>query len=350
MPEFLYYRFYNNTVLDYLVFLGAVIVSIVAIRIIGNLIIKHFAKLAKITKTTVDDYFIKHIKKYGMPAFYFTALYFDTKILTLSDDLQSIVNLVVLAVVTVMVALFASAVIVMLFNKYWEGKRTDANKELAIKTLSGLLKIVIWAIAIILFLDNVGIKITTLIAGIGIGGIAIAFAAQAILEDIFCFFTIFFDRPFEIGDFLIVGDEMGTVEYIGLKTTRLRALDGEQLIFANSDLTGSRIQNYKTMENRRVLFTLGVTYDTAHEKLKKIPEIIEKIVNDIAETNFGRAHFASYGDFSLNFEIVYFILSDDYLKYMDIHQQVNLKIKEEFDNRGIEFAFPTKTIHIAPND
>ena len=347
MPQFFYYEWYNNTVLDYLIFLGAIIASVIVIKIIGSVVIKHFKKLAQKTKTTIDDYFVKNIKKYGMPALFFTALYFDTKLLTVGDEVKKIIDLVVLAVITIMVALFASAIIVMLFNKYWEGKRTDANKELAIKTLSGLLKIVIWVIAVILFLDNINVKINTLIAGIGIGGIAIAFAAQSMLSDVFCFFTIFFDRPFEIGDFLIIGNEMGTVEYIGLKTTRLRALDGEQLVFSNSDLTSSRIQNYKTMENRRVLFSLGVTYDTKHEKLKEIPELIKNIVCEVPETTFGRAHFASYGDFSLNFEIVYFILSSDYVKYMDIHQQVNLKIKEEFDKRGIEFAFPTQTIYTA---
>ena len=347
MPDFLYYEYLNNTILKYLIFLVSLIVSFVVIRIVGHIIFKHGAKLAKKSKTTVDDHLIKSTKKYVMPAVYFATLYLNTKILVIGATVSRIINIAILAGSTIMIALFASSVVVMLFNKYWEGKRTDANKELAIKTLSGLLKIVIWGVAIILFLDNIGYEINTLIAGVGIGGVAIAFAAQSFLGDIFCFFTIFFDRPFEIGDFIIAGEQMGTVEYIGLKTTRLRALNGEQLIFSNTDLTSSRIQNYKTMEQRRVLFSLGVTYDTTHEALREIPGLIKSIIEETPETTFGRAHFASYGDFSLNYEIVYFILSSDYDKFMDINQEVNLRIKEEFDKRGIEFAFPTQTIYTA---
>lgn len=344
MPQFLYRVFYNNTVLTYLVFLAALIVCIVVIKIIGHFVFKRLTRLTKKTKSTNDDHLIKSLKRYAMPAAYFTALYLNTKILVISPGLTEILNTVVLAFITTMAALFASTILVLVLNKYWETKRKDANKELVIKTASGLLKIVIWSVAIILFLDNIGVKINTLIAGVGIGGIAIAFAAQAILGDIFCFFTIFFDRPFEIGDFIVAGEQMGTVEYIGLKTTRLRALNGEQLIFSNTDLTGSRIQNYKTLTQRRVLFTLGVTYDTPSEKLEEIPSLIRDIINDTPDTTFGRAHFSAFGEYSLKFEIAYFVLGSDYDKYMDIHQKVNLRIKDVFNKRGIAFAYPTQTV------
>jgi small-conductance mechanosensitive channel len=304
-------------------------------------------KIAAKTVTSVDDHLIKSIKKYVMPALYFTALYFSLKLLDIGDEALKIINMVVLAVVMIMGALLASSFIVMVFNKYWENKRKDANKELAIKTLSGLLKIVIWIVAVILFLENVGIRINSLIAGVGIGGIAIAFAAQSFLGDIFCFFTIFFDRPFEIGDFIVAGKQMGTVEYIGLKTTRLRTLDGEQLIFSNTDLTGSRISNFKSMQQRRVLFTIGVTYDTPHEKLAQIPALLRSVIEGVENTQFARSHFASYGDYSLRFETAYFILSSDYDMYMDIHQKVNLGIKEAFEKHEIEFAYPTQTVQLA---
>ena len=202
--------------------------------------------------------------------------------------------------------------------------------------------------ALIFLVDNIAsdIKLNSLLTGVGISSIAIAFAAQSILSDIFCFFTIFFDKPFEIGDFIIAGEQMGTVEHIGLKTTRLRSLNGEQLVFSNADLTGACIKNYKTMQQRRVLFKIGVKYDTHYDKLKEIPGLIKRIVDDVPGTQFGRTHFFSYGDYSLNFEIVYYVLDSDYDKYMDINQEINFRIKKEFDDMHIEFAFPTRTVEL----
>ncbi len=344
MPRFLDYVVYNNTVLRYLIFFGSLLVCLILIGIIGHVVFKHLNKVARKRKPSSNGFLIRNTKRYVMPVAYFTAFYLCTKILVVGTVLQGIINTVTVAFVAVMAALFASSVIVLLFNKFWESRRKDANKELAVKTVSGLLKIIIWAAAVILFLDNVGVKINTLIAGVGIGGIAIAFAAQSILGDIFCFFTIFFDRPFEIGDYIEAGQQMGTVEHIGLKTTRLRALSGEQLIFSNTDLTGSRIKNYKTMEQRRVLFTLGVTYETTPEQLKDIPQLIKDIIIGVPDTAFGRAHFVSFGDYSLKFEIAYYVFGSDYEKYMDIHQEINLRIKEAFEKNGIAFAYPTQTV------
>ena len=161
--------------------------------------------------------------------------------------------------------------------------------------------------------------------------------------------SFFFDRPFEIGDFIIVGDVLGTVEYIGLKTTRIKSLQGEQIIFSNSNLTNSRIHNYKRMNERRVVFKLGVVYDTGTEKLEKIPKIVKSIINEQPQTRFDRAHFISFGEYSLNIEIVYYMLSADYNQYMDVQQKINLRIYDEFAALGIEFAFPTYSISIAPN-
>ncbi|MCK4428221.1 MAG: mechanosensitive ion channel family protein, partial [candidate division Zixibacteria bacterium] len=191
-----------------------------------------------------------------------------------------------------------------------------------------------------------GFKISTVIAGLGIGGIAVALAAQAILGDLFSYFSILFDRPFEVGDFIILDDYLGTIEHIGIKTTRVRSLGGEQLVFSNADLTNSRLRNYKRMAKRRVVFKLGVTYQTTLEQVKEIPTIIKNIIQNITDTVFDRAHFSSYGDFSLVFETVYYVLSRDYNKYMNIQQEINFAIKEEFEKRGIEFAYPTQTLFL----
>jgi len=195
-------------------------------------------------------------------------------------------------------------------------------------------------------MDNLGFNISAIVAGLGIGGIAIALAAQAILGDLFSYFVIFFDRPFEVGDFITVQDKVGTVEYTGIKTTRVRALSGEQLVFSNTDLTNSRIHNFKKMQERRVVFKLGVIYQTPASQLEQIPKIVRGIIEKHNDVRFDRGHFATFGDFSLNFEFVYFIIGSDYVKYMDTQQSINLEVYREFENRKIEFAYPTQTLFV----
>jgi small-conductance mechanosensitive channel len=221
------------------------------------------------------------------------------------------------------------------------------NGETKLRQIGGIMVVVnitFWAIGLLLFLSNLGYNVTTVLTGLGIGGIAIALAAQNILGDLFNYFVIFFDRPFEVGDFITVDDKKGTVEYIGIKTTRLRSLSGEQIIISNSNLTSSRIHNYKRLESRRVLFTIGVVYGTPLEKMKRIPEMIKAIIEKHEFTNFDRVHFISYGDFSLNYEVVFFVDNPHYHIYMDILQQINFDIYEQFAAEKIDFAFPTQTL------
>jgi small-conductance mechanosensitive channel len=207
-------------------------------------------------------------------------------------------------------------------------------------------RVVLWAVVMLLVLDNLGIDITALVAGLGIGGIAVALAVQNILGDLFASLSIVLDKPFVVGDFLVVDDCLGSVEYVGLKTTRLRSLSGEQLVISNADLLKSRLRNYGRMYERRVLFALGVTYQTPREKLEKIPGIIKEAVDGQEKVRFDRAHFKAYGDFALNFETVYYVLDPDYARYMDIQQAVNLKIHEAFESEAIEFAYPTQTLFL----
>ncbi len=199
---------------------------------------------------------------------------------------------------------------------------------------------------LLLVLDNLGVNITALVAGLGVGGIAVALAMQTILGDLFASLSIVLDKPFVVGDFLIIGDLLGSVEYVGLKTTRLRSLSGEQLVFSNSDLLGSRIRNYGRMYERRVQFNIGVTYQTPRDRLVKIPQIIREAVEQQSDTRFDRSHFKEYGDFSLVFESVYYVMGPDYNKYMDIQQAINLHIHERFEQQGIEFAYPTQTLFV----
>ena len=343
MKNFFNTVFWNNTLLDYTIFLGSLLLCILILVVIRKVIIKRLTAWAKKTPTTLDDMLIRTFKRYMMPIMYAAALYFNLYWLTISDGLQKVADYAIIATVAIFGAMVMSSIAIFIFNKILE-KKTE--KTQSIKWIAVVIKILIWTVALLLFLDNIGVKITSIVAGLGIGGIAIAFAAQAILEDLFSFVTIFFDRPFEIDDFIVVGEQMGTVEHIGIKTTRVRSLSGEQLIFSNKDLTNSRIRNYKRMESRRILFTIGVTYNTPAAQLREIPGMIREIILSVEKTTFDRAHFKEFADFSLNFEVVYYVLSQDYNVYMDIHHQINIQLKETFDSLGIEFAFPTQTLYL----
>ena len=200
----------------------------------------------------------------------------------------------------------------------------------------------IWAFAALLLLSNLGVDVTALIAGLGVGGIAIALAVQNVLGDLLASLSIALDKPFKVGDFLIIGSEMGTVEHIGIKSTRLRSLSGEQIVMSNADLLQSRVHNYGLLYERRTLFKLGIVYQTPRDKVAEVPQILEDAIRAQDKTRFDRAHFAAFGAFSLDYEAVYFVLDPAYGTYMDIQQAINLRIMDEFKRRGIEFAYPTQ--------
>lgn len=223
----------------------------------------------------------------------------------------------------------------------------DPGAVAAMDVVSFIARLAVWTIVFLLALDNLGVNITALVAGLGVGGIAVALAAQNIIGDLFASLSIVLDRPFALGDFLVIDDLSGTVEKVGLKTTRIRSLSGEELVLSNNDLLGSRIRNYGRMTERRIVFRLGVIYQTPQEKLQEVPKIIEDIIVKQENARFDRAHFQSFGDFSLNFEIVYYVQSNNYVLYMDIQQAVNLEIYRRFAEAGIEFAYPTRTLYMS---
>jgi small-conductance mechanosensitive channel len=338
--------FLGNRILDYLISVLLLLMSFGAIKIFRHFFIKRLKVWAEKTATTLDDFLVKIIQSIVLPLAYFAAFYLSVNILNLDPLLKRIIDIIGMAVLTLFTARLAAALIGYGFNVYWTKRGKDIATERSLNGILKVIKIIIWALAIVFFLDNLGFKISAVIAGLGIGGVAVALAAQAILGDLFSYFAILFDRPFEIGDFIILGEYLGTIEHIGIKTTRIRSLSGEQLVFSNTDLTKSRLRNYKRMGKRRVVFKLGVTYQTTLEQLKSIPGIIENIIKGVKDTTFDRAHFFSYGDFSLVFEVVYYVMSRDYNKYMDIQQVINFAIKKEFEARDIEFAYPTQTLYL----
>ena len=338
--------FLQNRILDYLVFFSILLVGILTIRIFRHLVLSRLRAWAEKTATDIDDFLIQGFEKTLLPILYFGIFYLSTRSLTLNVALNKIIYTLGVIVLTLFGIRFLVALINYSIETYLLKKEKDAIRERNLKGIITVIKVVIWGLGITFLLDNLGFKISSVIAGLGIGGVAVALAAQAVLGDLFSYFAIFFDRPFEVGDFIIVGEYMGSIEDIGIKTTRIRSLGGEQLVFSNTDLTNSRVRNYKRMEKRRVVFKLGVTYQTSLQQLKEIPLIITGIIKKINDTAFDRAHFSSYGDFSLIFEVVYYVIGSDYNKYMNIQQEINLEIMEEFEKRRIEFAYPTQTIFL----
>lgn len=208
-------------------------------------------------------------------------------------------------------------------------------------------RVLVWSLVLLMLLDNLGFDITALVASLGIGGVAVALAVQNILGDVFASLAIALDKPVVIGDFIVVDDVMGTVERVGLKTTHLRSLSGELIVLANADLLNSRIRNYKRMFERRVLFRFGVTYQTPPGKLADIPPLVRRLVEAEALARFDRAHLATFGASALEYEVVFYVRDPDYGRYMDVQQRINLGLVRALADAGVEFAYPTQTIHIA---
>ena len=350
MDKLLSFTYWSNPIGMYLLSLLLFVVFAVSIKVFKRFVLAWLKRWAAKTKTTIDDFIVDSIKKIVIPSAYFASFYISINILTLSPIIKKTIDTIAIALITIFTARFLIDFSNYGFKLYLKTRAKNISLERSLNSVLRIIKFIIWALAIIFCLDNLGFKISTVIAGLGIGGVAVGLASQAILKDLFSYFSILFDRPFEVGDFIIIGDYLGTVEYIGAKTTRIRSLGGEQLVFSNTDLTDSRIRNYKRMDKRRVVFQIGVTYQTTLKQLKEIPKIIENIIKNIKDTIFDRAHFSSYGDFSLVFEIVYYVVGSDYNKYMDIQQEINLALKEEFDKRGVEFAYPTQTLFISKSN
>jgi small-conductance mechanosensitive channel len=223
---------------------------------------------------------------------------------------------------------------------------SDAAAATSIGLINFSAKFGLFSILILLVVHNLGFDVTTLLAGLGVGGVAVALAVQNILGDLFASLSIVLDKPFVVGDFVVVADFMGTIEHIGVKTTRMRSSSGEQLIFSNGDLLRSRVRNYKRMTERRCLFTLGIVYQASPEQLAQIPSLVQKIISNISEVRFERCHFLRFGASTLEFEVVYWVKSPDYIVYADAVQKINLEIFRRFKVDGIEFAYPSQTLFV----
>ena len=338
---------YQNSIINWLVAVAIAVAVFLVMRLAKAVIKQRVGQLAVKTAVDWDDLIVALTQRIHSWVLLVLAIYAGSLKLDLPARVSVFIKKGVFVVLLFQVALIVTYVIKFLIDRYRRKKiESDAAAVTTLSSIGFILKILLWFILLLVALDNFGINVTTLVAGLGISGIAVALAVQNILGDLFASFSIVFDKPFVIGDFIIVGDFLGTVEYVGLKTTRIRSLSGEQVILSNTDLLKSRIRNFKRMYERRVVFTIGVLYQTPYEHLIEIPKMIQSIIESQSQVRFDRAHFKEYGAYSLNFEIVYWIRNPDYNVYMDIQQTINLSIFKQFEEKGIEFAYPTQTLFV----
>jgi len=346
MP-FLSYELLGASLQDWIIFLGLWTVFFVVFLILRRFVVKHFKVVAERTSTVIDDVVVSVLGKTKNYFLVFLAAFAAILIHQLPIDVEAVIRRVAFLAFLLQIGQWGTYTVTWWLDKYKEkAKEEDQSQVTALQALGLGIRFLLWSILLLLAIDNFGVDITSLVAGLGIGGIAIALAVQNVLQDILAYVSIIIDKPFVFGDFLVLDDYSGTVEHIGLKTTRIRSLSGEQLVFSNSDLLSSRIRNYKRMYERRVVFSVGIEYDTPKDKVENVPQLLRDAVEAQDDVRFDRAHFKSYGDSSLDFETVYYVLKPEYALYMDIQQAINLHIYESFANEGLAFAFPTRTLHV----
>lgn len=346
------YTVFGNTVYAYILTLISFILIWMLLHVLRRYIIAQLQRRAELAPISAFASLRDLLQHLSPGIFPLIALYVSTQRLELGTSVDHGIRVILMIGLIMQVARILSELAAFFINRNraQTGGPDDAAVRNTNQNLTVLIRVGIWAVAFLFLLDNLGFNVSTFIAGLGIGGVAIALATQAILGDTFSSFAIALDKPFEVGDFIIVDNLMGNVEHVGLKTTRVRSNGGELLIFANSDLTKSRIKNFKKMFQRRATFNIGIVYDTPQDKLLRVVDILATAVTSQPDTRLDRAHFASFGPSALVFEVVYFVLKAEYNTYMDVQQAINLRIFADFEKEGLEMAFPTQTVHFSSGD
>jgi small-conductance mechanosensitive channel len=346
MP-WLEYIFFGNTAFTWLLSGGLTALTLAALFVLKRYVLQRLRRLAASTATTFDDLFVEVLAGTRSFTMLAAALYLGASLLSLPDQTARILSRAFVVLLFLQGALWGNAAIG--FSRNILAARRDGQDPAgaaAFGAMTFVARLLLWGLAALLVLDNLGVNITGLVAGLGIGGIAVALALQNILGDLFASLSILLDKPFVVGDFVVVDAHLGTIEHIGLKTTRVRSLSGEQIVISNADLLSSRIRNFKRMTERRVVLSIGVTYQTSPPKLATAAAIIRESIGEQEGTRLDRVHFKEFGASALCFEAVYFVLDPDYNHFMDVQQAVNLRIFERFAEEKIEFAYPTQTLFV----
>jgi small-conductance mechanosensitive channel len=334
---------YNNTVQQYLLALAILLSTVIVMKLFKIYILVRLKKITEKTETLIDDVLIESLERIGLKFYIAVALYISLRILVL----PTIIYDMTYALMIIILSYYLVRVIIIwieFFTKRMEEK--DEGDPHSVSLIAKIIKVLVWVIGGVLVLQLLGYNVTTLMAGLGIGGIAVAFALQNVLSDMFASFTIYYDKPFKKGDHIVIGQDSGTVISTGLKSTRIQTLQGDELVISNKILTDERIHNYKKMRERRITFKIGIEYSTPTKKLKKINEIIEKIFKETKDVKLHSVKFLEFGDFSLIYNVIYYVKKGDYIAYLEAQEQINLAIKEAFEKEKIEMAFPTQTIYI----
>lgn len=326
--------------------LGILVAGTIAIRILRGVFMARLTAWADRTDTKMDDFLVGLVPRTVVPLAYVAVAYLALRSLDPTGPLLKLLDAAGLVLLTVFSIVFVISLAQFSITLYLSRRAKDTALEKGMLAFLTFLKVTIWGLGFVFILDNLGFRISSVIAGLGVGGIAVALAAQSILGDLFSYFTILLDRPFEIGDAIAVGDINGTVEYIGIRTTRLDSPGGEQIVMPNKDLTSSRVRNFKRMKNRRVIFRIGVAYETDRQRLKEIPDVVGDIVRDREGVVLERVHLTGFGDCNVLYEVSYLLDDAGFERHLDVQQDICLKILDAFAARGIRLACPTRTLYL----
>ncbi len=338
IDHFLDKTFYGNTVLDYTIAAVAILIGFAVISIARKIFVPRFQHWAKRTPSTLDDVLVGLLEHAAVPLLYYGVFYAAIRSLTLHPIIARGVEVVGALLMTLIGIWALSSALVYLIRRRWTKREDPQAAENATRALVPAVHVIVWSLGILYLLENLGFKVSAVVTGLGISGIAVALAAQTVLGDLFAYFAILFDKPFEVGDFIVVDDFKGNVEHVGVKTTRLRSLSGEELIFSNSDLTKSRVHNYRRMRTRRIEFNFRLRLDTPAKLAEKVPSVVAEIVKETKEVALERVDLASFDNSGLNFNVAYTVSDSDYDRYMDIQQSINLRMMAEFERLGLHLA------------
>lgn len=337
--------FFGNTIALWLSAIAVALLVYLALRLVLRVVRERMTQSARRTETHLDDLLVHMLASTRQWTLLAAALLLASRLLTLPGRWETRLDYLWFLVIGVQIGLWLNEAITYWVEQRLHQKQGSAGNPVITTILSWILRLFVWTLVVLAVLANMGVNITAMVASLGIGGVAVALAVQNILGDLFASAAIGLDKPFEIGDFIVFGEVAGSVEHVGLKTTRIRALSGEQIVCSNTQLLTNTIHNYKRMAERRIQFSFTIAQSTPAETLHQIPAIVRDAIQAAGNTRFDRAHFKEFGESALNFEVVYFVTSPDYNLYMDVQQAVNLSLKARLDAMEVAFGLPAQRTH-----